>query len=194
MPPGREAARRRAPSAVTLADPATGRGIVRASLAGTTVLAVTAVVADIAPRTLDLPALAVALVMFFAGTAIVVWAIVVAIARSRSHDVTLGGVFGLEGTTPPAVRLRLLGSLAAEAVVGVATAAVRPYTTLSFGILAFMWGLGLVGLWGARYGAFPTRRPDGRWRGSAGGGGGGASRGGRPGSPDGRSGSRGRRR
>ncbi len=32
-----------------------------------------------------------------------------------------------------------------------------PYTAVAFGVLAPMLGLGLIGLWGARYGTFPAR-------------------------------------
>ena len=148
---------------VPLAPAGTGRGIIAASLAGTGALGITAVVAAVAPHTLDVPALVVALAMFFGGTAAFVAAYVVAIGRSREQAVAIAGVFGLAGgSTPAAVRTRLLGSLAAEVVVAVATAAVRPYTSLSFGILAPMWGLGLAGLWGARHGGFAPRAPDPR--------------------------------
>ena len=57
------------------------------------------------------------------------------------------------------MRVRLFGALGAQVVVAVATAAARPYSSLSFGILAVMWGLGMIGLWGARYGAFQPRQP-----------------------------------
>jgi hypothetical protein len=33
----------------------------------------------------------------------------------------------------------------------------RPYTEVAFGILAPMFGLGLMGVWGGRYGDFPER-------------------------------------
>jgi len=143
-----------------MADPAIGRGIVLASLAGTVALLVTAVAADLAPHPFDVPALVVALLMFVGGTVAFVWAYVVAIGRSRTDEVTLLGVFGLVDSTPGPVKLRLFGSLAAEVVTALATASVRLYSTLSFGVLAVMWGLGLAGAWGARYGAFPPRRPE----------------------------------
>ncbi len=158
MPPGREAAPRRKVAFTELARPGVGRAIVAASLGGTVVLTVTSLAAAVAPRTLDVPALVIDLGMFFAGITIFVWAYLVAIGRSRISEVALGGVFGLAGSTPSAVRVRLLGSLAVELVVVFATAAARPYTTLAFGILAPMWALALAGLWGARHGAFPPRQ------------------------------------
>jgi hypothetical protein len=71
-------------------------------------------------------------------------------------------VYGLSGSTPGPVKANLFGSLAVEAVVAVVTASTRLYSTLSFGILGLLWGLGLAGLWGARHGAFPPRSPDRR--------------------------------
>lgn len=163
MPPGREATTRAPRPVVRHAPPGAGAAVIRASFAGTAVLGVTAVAAAISPRTLDVPALAVALAMFFGGTGAFVWAYVIAIGRSRVDEVAVGGVFGLAGgSAPDPVRVRLLGSLAAEVVLAIGTAAARPYTSLSFGILAPMWGLGLAGLWGARYGGFPARPPDPR--------------------------------
>ncbi len=162
MPPGREARPRpeRAPRPeVTLAEASAGRGIVLASWIATALLAVTAVAADAAPRTLEVPALVVALAMFFGGIAAFVWAYLIAMGRSREAEITLIGVFGLAGSAPGAIRVRLFGALGAQVIVAVSTAAVRPYSSLSFGVLAVMWGLGLVGLWGATYGAFPPRQP-----------------------------------
>ena len=46
---------------------------------------------------------------------------------------------------------------AVEVVAVVAAASVRPFTEVAFGILAPMFGLGLMGLWGGRYGEFPPR-------------------------------------
>jgi hypothetical protein len=38
---------------------------------------------------------------------------------------------------------------------------VRPYTEVAFGILAPMFGLGLMAMWGGRHGVFAAR-PDAR--------------------------------
>ena len=163
MPPGREATRRAPAPNVTLADPGAGTALIGASLLGTALFTLTAVAAAIAPHTLDIPALVVSVTMFLAGTAAFVWAYLVAVVRSRRDAVAIVGVYGLgAGSTPQPVRIRLLGSLGAEVAVAVVTAAVRPYTSLSFGILAPMWGLGLAGVWGARHGGFPARSPDPR--------------------------------
>jgi hypothetical protein len=46
-------------------------------------------------------------------------------------------------------------------VVAVATAAVRPFTPLAFGILVPLYGLGLAGVWAAAFGTFGPRRHPG---------------------------------
>jgi hypothetical protein len=46
-----------------------------------------------------------------------------------------------------------------EVIVAFGTAAARPYTIAATAILAPVYGLGLCGLWAARYGTFPPRRP-----------------------------------
>ena len=60
------------------------------------------------------------------------------------------------GRTPPdPPRARI--ATAVEVVAVVAAASIRPYSEVAFGILAPMFGLGLMGMWGGRYGAFPPR-------------------------------------
>ena len=104
----------------------------------------------------DVVALAVALALFTGGTVGFVVALVGAASRSRRDELSLAGLFFLEGA-PRAVRRLVLGSVAAEVVVAFATAGARPNTSLAFGILAPVWGQGLAALWGARHGTFPPR-------------------------------------
>ena len=47
-----------------------------------------------------------------------------------------------------------------QTVVGLATASVRPFTSLAFGTLVPIFGIGMMGLWTARNGEFePTDDP-----------------------------------
>jgi hypothetical protein len=143
--------------------------IVRASWIGTAVFAVTAVAAALV-KGLGILALVVALAMFGAGVVAFVAAFVRAADRSRFESIGVTQLFLFEGTTAPKrIRRLLFGSLTVEIAIAFATAAARPNTSLAFGILAPMYGLGLTGLWGARHGTFEARdkvarRPgEGRW-------------------------------
>jgi hypothetical protein len=134
-----------------------GRGIVRAAWWGTAVFLVTAVAAD-ASKALALPAMVVAAALFAAGCGVFVWAFLLVAGRSRRDEMDVAGVWFLTGSVaPPAVRRSLLGALAVEVAGGLATAAVRPYTSLAAGVLVPVYGLALCGLWSARHGRFPGR-------------------------------------
>jgi len=100
------------------------------------------------------------MVLFFAGIALFLWAFAIAVNRSRADLIGVGGLFFLAGSASRPVQRQLLGSFGLEVVVGLATAAVHPFTPLAFGVLVPMYGLGLCGLWSARYGTFPPRPPD----------------------------------
>lgn len=133
--------------------------IVRASAAGTVVFAVSAIAA-VLTKAATIPAAAVALGLFAAGIGIFFWAYAIAVNRSRTDAIGIGGLFFLAGetTAPRPVKRVLLGLLATQTVVGLATAAARPFTTLAFGVLVPLFGLALTGLWGARHGRFGPRR------------------------------------
>jgi hypothetical protein len=135
-----------------------GAGLINAAWIGTGVFAATAVGAAIVPDILRIPALVVALVLFAVGCVCFLWAYAIAVGRSRTDDIGIGGLFFLAGSAPSEVRRPLLTALVVQVVVAFATASVRTYTTLAFGILAPMFGLGITGLWGARHGTFPRRQ------------------------------------
>ena len=127
-----------------------GRPLVIASWAGTGVFAVTALAAAAgAPK---LPALLVALGLFVASLPVSIYALAKGALRTaqNAEKVTVGGLFFLSRSAPPAIRRSLLGSLAACLVVTAATAAAEP-----FGVLVPVWPLGLCGAWAARHGQFP---------------------------------------
>lgn len=133
-----------------------GHRIVVASWAGTAALAVTAFPASAWP-VLDPVAVAVAVALFASGAGVFLWALARAAERSRSAAIGIGGLFFLQGSAPKPVRLHLLGSLAAQTVIGVTAASLRPFTPAAFGVLAPMFGLALCGLWASRYGSFGPR-------------------------------------
>jgi hypothetical protein len=130
--------------------------IVRASWAGTAVFIVTSGVAVGVDGARGV-AVAVDLALFLAGTVAFVVALARGIARSRVEQITLPGLFFLSGSAPAGVRRQLLASAAVQVVVAFVTAGARPYTSLAFGILVPVYGLGLAGFWGATRGTYAPR-------------------------------------
>jgi hypothetical protein len=103
-------------------------------------------------------AVAVDLVLFFAGCVAFAWAYLRAVGRSRTDAISLGGLFFLgEGVAPRRIATWLWAVFAVQVVVAVATAAARPFTELAFGVLVPMFGLAMLALWGAIHGTFPSR-------------------------------------
>jgi hypothetical protein len=125
---------------------------------GTVVFVVVAVAAAISRPTFSTLAVVVSLALFAAGCVAFLWAYAVAVGRSRVDAIGMGGLFFLQGSAPRRVQLLLIGATAVQVVVAFATAALHPFTTQAFVILAPMYGLGLAGLWGARHGTFEPRK------------------------------------
>lgn len=135
-----------------------GGGLVRLSWWATAVFAAVAVAATVAPTSLGTAALTLDVALFAAGCVLFVVALLRAADRSRTEAIGIGGLFFLAGdVAPPAVRRHLLGALAVQTAVGLATAGIRLYTSLAAGTLVPVFGLGLCGLWAARYGRFGPR-------------------------------------
>jgi len=136
-----------------------GDGIIRASQWGTAVFVVVAVAAAVAPDAFGVTALVLDIALFGAGCVLFGLAFLRAAERSRTDAIGIGGLFFLAGDVAPTdVRRRLVGALVVQAVVGLATAGVRPYTNLAAGTLVPVFALGLCGLWAARHGRFEPRR------------------------------------
>jgi len=137
-----------------------GRGMVRLSWMLTGAFSVTALLAAWRPDAFQWPAAVVALVLFAVGTVAMLWAFFVAVNRSRVELIGVGGLYFGAGSAPSAIRRHLLGATVVQVVVGLTTASIRPFTSLAFGTLVPICGLGLMGLWVARYGTFPRRDVD----------------------------------
>lgn len=133
-----------------------GRLLVRLSWAGAVVTCVTSV-ANALTGDRDSYALsaAPALVMLLLGSGAFLWAFALAVERSRSEQIGVGGLFFLEGCAPRRVQVVMLAAVAVQTAVPLAVAIYRPFT--AFATLAPVWSLGLAGLWGARHGTFPAR-------------------------------------
>jgi hypothetical protein len=135
-----------------------GGGIVRASVASTAAFVVAALVATAFPDQVGVPVAVFDVALFVVGTVVFVLALLRGLDRSRTEQVEIASLFFLtSGTAPRDVRLRLLGCVAVQVVVAIATSSIRVYTEVAFGILVPMLGLGLAGRWGALHGTFPER-------------------------------------
>jgi hypothetical protein len=139
-------------------DEERGDGIVSAAFGGTGAFVGISTLATLAPDRLGLAAAVVSCALFAAGVASFLWAYALGVSRSRDEAVTLPGLFFLSGSAPKQVAFRLRLALTLQVVVAIATASIRPYTELAFGILVPVFGLGLMALWGARHGTFAPRR------------------------------------
>lgn len=135
-------------------DDAPGRAIIAASWASNGVF-----LAGSVPLMADLAggepiAAAVCLTLFAISLGIWVWAFAVAAARSsQGDDIAVGSLFLVEGAVAGPVRRSLYLSFGLSLLITAIAASANP-----FAVLVPMLSLGLVGLWGARFGEFPRRR------------------------------------
>lgn len=149
---------------------APGARIVLVDLVGTALFTASAVVAavvfDGAART---QGVAVALALFAVGTVAFLWGWWTAVQRSRTEEMAVSELYLLMGPAIPRPVARVMNAaLVVQVLVALVTAFARsstdgkPGSTLAFGVLVPMFGLGLNGLWAAQHGAFgPRRRKDG---------------------------------
>ena len=147
--------------AVDLADEEEpGGGLVNLAFLGTGALVATSVAAAASPDTFGLVHAGFSVALFVVGTAAMLWAYALGVSRSRTDLIGIPGLFFLaSGAAPRATRRALRIATAVEVVAVVAAASIRPFTEVAFGILAPMFGLGIMGVWGGRYGEFPPRPP-----------------------------------
>lgn len=133
------------------------KDLAKVDMGGTAVFVIAAVGAVLLPDALGLPFAVLSCVLFTVGCIAFLWAYAKSIARSRHEHISVAGVFGLAGSTPPQIRRQFHLLTGVQVVVAVACAALRPFTVQAFGILAPMFGLGLGGLWAAQHGTFAQR-------------------------------------
>lgn len=142
-----------------------GAGIVRTNEALTALFAVSAVLAVVFfDQPWKVTAVAVSLVCFSVGVVAFLWGYWTAVQRSRHDNIAVASLYFLtDKSAPKALSVRMNSLLGAQVVIGLTTALLRPSTdgkagsTLAFGILVPVLGLGLNGLWGAQNGHFPPR-------------------------------------
>ena len=128
-----------------------------ASRAGTAVVCVAIALGAAWPDRAGVAAQVVALVLFGAGSLAYLRAYAVAVRRSRVEQVsTMAAFVGMPGAPRP-VRIELRLAAGLQFAAGLTGAAVRPFGPLAFGILAGVYGMGVMALWGAGHGEFPRR-------------------------------------
>jgi len=135
-------------------EPYAGRSIVLLSWCSVALFAAVSVPAAAGVSALDAVALATAVTLFLVGIVVWLWAFLAALVRSANgDDIVVGSLFLMQGPAPRTVRIQLYTALALSVALAAGTGA-----SDAFGILVPMLPIGLIGLWGARYGVFPPRR------------------------------------
>jgi len=134
-----------------------GPAIINLSWAGTAVYATLAIAGTIVPDWFAMATAAVSGGLFVVGCVVFLWAYAVAVSRSRTDAIGIGGLYFLADSAPRVPRFRLRLSFAVEIVAAVVSSSIRPFTPMAFGFLVPVFGLGMMGLWGARYGTFAPR-------------------------------------
>ena len=104
------------------------------------------------------------LVLFAIGVVTFLLGFFSAVQRSRTEEISVATLFLLlGGVASKSVTWWMNGCLAVQVTVGIGGAVARGSTdgrsgsTLAFGVLVGMLGLGLNGWWAARHGRFPER-------------------------------------
>jgi hypothetical protein len=135
-----------------------GRRLIQFAYAGTAVFIVVSVVEVIVLSWTRPIAVIVDLVLFAIGCTMFLGSYAIAISRSRTEEIGVASLyFFTNGVAPRGVQVRLLGTFAAQCVVALTVASIRPFTTAAFSVLVPMFGLGVNGLWSARHGTFGPR-------------------------------------
>ena len=99
---------------------------------------------------------AVSGVLFLGGCVAFAVGFLKAVNRSRTEVIDLAGLFYLTGAAGREPRRAMLGLW----FVQIAAATVSVFTVSPpWGVMAPVWGIGLLTLWSARHGRFPERPP-----------------------------------
>ena len=142
-----------------------GAAIVRVNAIFTALFLVTAVLAAVYfEQPWKVIAVVVCLASFSVGVCAFLWGYWSAVQRSREDNISVAAMYFLiDKCAPKSVARQMNGLLTLQVIIGLVTAGMRPSTdgksgsTLAFGILVPMLGLGLNGLWAAFHGQFAPR-------------------------------------
>jgi hypothetical protein len=146
-----------------------GKIIVRINILLTLIFVTSSIVSAVAfSQPWKTIAVVVSLACFAVGITVFLWGYWSAVQRSREDNISVAAMYFLiDGAAPSRLAVVMNSTLAVQVVVAVATALSRsstdgrPGSTLAFGILVPMMGLGFNGLWAAEHGVFDPRRVEG---------------------------------
>lgn len=142
-----------------------GSRLVLVDLVGTALFTISAVIAAaVFDGVTRAQGVVVALALFAAGIVAFLWGWWAAVQRSRTEQMAVAELYLLMGPAiPRSVARTMNAALAVQIIVALVTAFARNSTdgragsTLAFGVLVPMFGLGLNGLWAAQHGTFGPR-------------------------------------
>ena len=151
-----------------------GSAIVRANAIGTILFTGSAILAAVVfDGWAKSQGIVVSLFLFGTGVVVFLWGYWRAIQRSRRDVMSVTELYFLVGPSIDRAVARIMnGLLAIQTSVAVVTALVRsstpgvdgtstPGSSLAFGVLVPVFGLGLNGLWSSLHGRFPQRATSG---------------------------------
>lgn len=149
-----------------------GLWIINTNIAGSILFALSAVVAALVFEGISkVQGVVVALILFSGGVVAFIWGYWTAVQRSRTHEMSVAELYFLLGSAiPRRVKWVMNSCLLAQTTIALVTALARgstpdpgvdggssPGSTLAFGVLVPLLGLGLNGLWASTHGDFPPR-------------------------------------
>lgn len=149
-----------------------GLWIINTNIAGSILFALSAVVAALVFEGISkVQGVVVALILFSGGVVAFIWGYWTAVQRSRTHEMSVAELYFLLGSAIPRRAKWVMNScLLAQTTIALVTALARgstpdpgvdggssPGSTLAFGVLVPLLGLGLNGLWASTHGDFPPR-------------------------------------
>ena len=145
--------------------PIKGHWLVRLDIAGTAVFVASSLLAAVFfTDGWRVQGVVVDLILFVIGIIAFLWGYWTAVQRSRADDIAVASLYYLtNGVAPRRLAWVMNSALAIQFTVAIATAMSRPNTngkpgsTLAFGVLVPIFGLGLNGLWAAQHGTFSPR-------------------------------------
>ena len=110
------------------------------------------------PDTLGTANAIASLILFGLGCAGFVYSFLISANRSRTEILSVVGIYFLSKSAPRYITWYFRFQLLLICCIAFTTAGIRPFSALAFGILTPVYVLGLMGLWGAKWGSFDKLR------------------------------------